>query len=228
MSSLQQKIVRRFRSLFGLHTPIISHGEKGIKEVGHRRYVGGMWEEIGKLQFDFLVDQGMKPEHVFLDVACGSLRAGVHVIPYLNAGNYQGIDKEASLIEQGIKEELGETLNVEKQPEFVVSDAFEFERFSKPADYAIAQSLFTHLPPAIIHQCFQKLRPAFSPEGSFYATYFLPRKGSVNPKKAHDHGIFRYTKEEIIAFGTDNGWQADFIGDWNHPRNQIIVRYFIN
>lgn len=225
MSSIQQKLIRRVRSIFGLHTPIIAHGEKGIEEVGHRRYVGGLWEEIGKLQFDFLLEQGMRPEHVFLDVACGSLRAGVHIIPYLNPGNYQGIDKEGVLIERGVQEELGSTLNAEKQPEFVVSDGFEFERFSKPADFAMAQSLFTHLPPPVIHLCFKKLRESFPPSGQFYATYFLADSGYKNPKKAHDHGIFRYSEAEIKAFGEQNGWQVDIIGDWKHPRNQIIVRY---
>jgi len=57
-----------------LERPRIAHGPEGIKAAGHRRYVGGMWEEIGQLQFDYLVSQGLRPEHVFCDVACGSLR----------------------------------------------------------------------------------------------------------------------------------------------------------
>ena len=52
----------------------------------HREYVGGMWESIGRLQFDFLINQGMKPESILLDIACGCLRLGVHAIPYLNKG----------------------------------------------------------------------------------------------------------------------------------------------
>ena len=58
-------------------------GESGIKMVGHREYVGGMWELIGKLQFNFIVGQGLKPENCFLDIACGPLRGGIHFIPYL-------------------------------------------------------------------------------------------------------------------------------------------------
>lgn len=56
--------------------------------LGHRSYVGGCWDEIGKLQFDFMLKEGLKPEHYFLDVACGSLRAGLHFIPYLEVGHY--------------------------------------------------------------------------------------------------------------------------------------------
>ena len=45
-----------------------------IKKGKHRESVGGMWDEIGCLQFEFLKKQGLLPEHKFLDVGCGSLR----------------------------------------------------------------------------------------------------------------------------------------------------------
>src|SRR6476620_10345865 len=73
------------------------HGVEGIRQLGHRDYVGGLWDEIGQLQFDFLVSNGLKPQHYLLDIACGSLRAGIHFIPYLETGHYLGIDKEPEL-----------------------------------------------------------------------------------------------------------------------------------
>ncbi|HEY2200624.1 MAG TPA: hypothetical protein VGH56_01955, partial [Solirubrobacteraceae bacterium] len=66
-------------------------GDLGVGMVGHRAYIGGRWEEYGQLEFDFMVERGLRPEHVMLDIACGSLRAGVRLIPYLDAGNYLGI-----------------------------------------------------------------------------------------------------------------------------------------
>jgi hypothetical protein len=51
-------------------------GTLGLYLLGHREYVGGLWEAMGKLQFDFLISRGLKPEHVFLDIACGPLRGG--------------------------------------------------------------------------------------------------------------------------------------------------------
>lgn len=128
-------------------------GIETINAIGHRDYVGGLWEEVGQLQFNFLVAQGLKPEHTLLDIACGSLRGGVHFINYLNPGNYLGLDKEQELINRGIEHELGNAQQAEKQPEFVISDCFEFDHFSKVPDYAIAQSLFTHLVEADIKAC---------------------------------------------------------------------------
>ena len=53
-------------------------GDAGVDQLGHREYVGGLWDEMGKLQFDFMVSQGLSPEHTMLDIACGALRGGVH------------------------------------------------------------------------------------------------------------------------------------------------------
>ena len=213
-----------FKSKKEIISPI-NHGESGIKQVGHRTYVGGLWEEIGKLQYDFLLTQGLKPSDVFLDIACGSLRAGVHLIPYLNEGNYLGIDKEKKLIDLGLKHELSSELYHKKKPELLISSNFEFNKFSKAPNFAIAQSLFTHLPSELINTCFIKLKDYFDKKGVFFATYFISESINDNPKIAHDHGIFKYTIEEVKQFGNTNGWNVEFIGDWNHPRNQQIVKY---
>ena len=59
-----------------------------IAKGSHRGAVGGRWEEMGRLQLDFLVKQGLRPSDELLDVGCGALRAGLHFIRYLKPGNY--------------------------------------------------------------------------------------------------------------------------------------------
>jgi hypothetical protein len=199
-------------------------GPEGIRRLGHRQYVGGMWDEIGRLQFDFLVSEGLRPHHYLADVACGSLRAGVHLVPYLEPGHYLGIDKEPDLIEAGIRE-LGQAVYEEKRPDLVVSGDFEFERFHARPDYAIAQSLFTHLPAPMVATAFRKLRSSIARDGAFYATFFLSDRPVANPDAPHDYLPFRYTREQMERFGTDHGWTARYIGDWEHPRGQVMVRY---
>ena len=200
-------------------------GREGIAILGHREYVGGMWEEIGRLQFDFLVSRGLTPRSVLLDIACGSLRLGTHVIPYLDAGHYLGIEKEEGLVRAGLEKELDPQVVAQKLPEFVISSKFEFERFTRTADFAIAQSLFTHLPADRIRLCLRKLRPALTADGRVYATFFECQQPVSNPRDPHDHGFFRYTRADMIAFGRDAGLSAEYIGGWNHPRGQVIVEY---
>lgn len=198
---------------------------EAIREIGHRNYVGGKWDEIGRLQFDFMKSRGLEPRHVFLDIACGSLRAGVQFIPYLETGHYLGIEKEKDLVEAGIEKELGRALFDQKKPEIVVSNAFEFSRFSKTPDFALAHALFTHLTPALILLCMKNLR-AFVPKGCrFYATFFETASGIQNPATSQDHTLFYYTRAEMAAFGEKTGWKPVYIGDWKHPRKQIMMEY---
>ncbi|MBA2678145.1 MAG: hypothetical protein H0U76_07115 [Ktedonobacteraceae bacterium] len=200
-------------------------GPKRIQKVGHRSYVGGLWDEMGTLQFNFLLKEGLQPHHYLMDIACGSLRAGVHFISYLEAGHYLGIEKEEKLIQAGIEKELGKEIYGLKKPCLIVSSAFEFDKFDARPDYALAQSLFTHLPPAYIETCFKNLRHCIHDDGVFYATFWEVEVEVANPSKPNDRGFFGYTRQQMENFGISNGWKAEYIGDWNHPRGQKIVRF---
>jgi SAM-dependent methyltransferase len=200
-------------------------GPAGIRDEGHRQYVGGLWNEIGRLQFDFLVERGLQPHHYLLDIACGSLRAGVHFIPYLETGHYLGIDKEEDLIEAGLRYELPPQVVNEKQPRFVVSSEFEVDRFEVRPDFALAHSLFTHLPAEMIERCLVRLRAVIREDGVLFATFFQARVRQSNASALPGHGQFLYTEAEMRRFGTKGGWTMLYVGGWGHPRGQIMVEY---
>jgi hypothetical protein len=206
-------------------SPRAPHGEAGIDRLGHRVYVGGMWEEVGRLQFDFLLAAGLRPSHVLLDIACGALRAGVHLIPYLDCGHYLGIEKERVLIDRGLEQELPPEVRAAKAPELLVDGDFNFERFSRRPDFAIAQSLFSHLPPAHIEKCLTRLRAVAPPHCRCFATFFQSAEQESHLAEAHDHVNWHYTQEEMLAFGRRTGWVSQYIGDWSHPRGQVLVEY---
>jgi SAM-dependent methyltransferase len=179
---------------------------------------------MGKLQFDFLLSQGLTPQDVFLDVACGSLRAGVKLIPFLDKGNYLGIEAEPDLLRDGVEKELGPALERLKKPELVASRAFEFDRFSKRPTYGIAQSLFTHLNVHDIQLCLGNLADFAAPGMKFFVTFFVG-DSSRNPELSFNAGRFNYTPEEMAEFGDEFGFATKFIGDWGHPRNQNMFLY---
>jgi len=208
-------------SLFG---GVIPEGKKGIAVLGHRFYVGGRWDEIGQLQFDFMFAQGLRPEHVFLDIGCGSFRGGIHFIPYLNKGNYLAIEKEEELVQRGIENELGKELFDAKRPEIVITEAFEFTELSKVPDYSLSLSLFTHLSSADINLCMKNLRAFVNPGHRYYATFF---EGGSDSERRRSHSLdhFEYTRTTIEKFGTEHGWETHYIGEWNHPRDLIMVLY---
>ena len=145
----------------------------------HRAFVGGKWDEIGQLQFDFLKACGLRPQHRLLDVGCGALRGGIHFIRYLDPGHYHGIDMNASLIRAGQTVELVEAGLQDRRPRLLVNDAFEFARFDAKFEFALAVSVFTHLPINSIQRCLINLAAVLEPGGRFYATYFEARRCTI-------------------------------------------------
>ncbi len=199
-------------------------GSVGISQLGHRDYVGGRWEEIGKLQFEFLVAKGLLPQHYLLDVACGSLRAGVHLIPYLSPGHYWGLEKERELVEAGLARELDPTIRESQRPQFLINAEFDVTGIGQPLDYIWIHSLLTHLPLLEIERCLQHLRVVVQQTTVCYATYFETSTVHNNQVQAHDHESFFYTREELGRCAFEAGWVTDFIGDWGHPRGQQMLK----
>ncbi len=107
-----------------------------------------MWDEIGTLQFEFIRAEGLNPHYRFLDVGCGSFRGGVHFVNFLDAGNYCGIDINGALIDAGVERKLMPVGLDKKVPRgnLLESANFEFGRFGQRFDFALARSLFTHVP----------------------------------------------------------------------------------
>lgn len=57
-----------------------------------------------RFQKDFLIRQGLKPDHYLLDLGCGSLRGGLPLLEYLNVHRYTGIDTRPEAIREAWSE----------------------------------------------------------------------------------------------------------------------------
>lgn len=216
------RVGRKIKQMFGLGVAL---GPQGIEKVGHREYVGGMWEEIGQLQFDFLCSRGLTPNHYLLDIACGSLRAGVHFIRHLEPGHYLGVEKEQLLLDAAIEKELDPELYEAKQPQLLCSDCFAFDKFGVGPNFALAQSLFTHLPDRMMHLCFANLRKVIAPDGMFFATFHEADRAVDSIDENQDYGYFLYTREQMAEYGKRHGFTSQYIGEWGHPREQKMMQY---
>jgi hypothetical protein len=187
----------------------------------HRGYVGGRWDEIGPLQLHFMVQQGLQPHHTLLDIACGSLRAGVHFIRYLDEHKYLGIEKEQWLIDQGLRRELPRYVRWRKRPIVLCEANFDFVRLPARADFSIAHSLFTHLTPDGIELCLRRLREYAPVQHRAFITY-QPGDSEANPSEPSDMKRFHYSPSELEAFARNCDWSFHHIGEWGHPRGQLM------
>jgi SAM-dependent methyltransferase len=202
-----------------------------------RNVVGGLWKEIGELQFKYLIKQGLKTDHYLLDVGCGSLRGGIHFINYLEKQHYFGIDKSEEILEAG-KIELDENNLTSKEPRLVCLKNFEFNSLDQKFDFAIAQSVFTHLETNDIEKCVLNVEQVLTRGGKFYATFFEKPKEIKNNKNishkttdgpdiiTYDHkDPYHYTFDELEKVCKNTSMKIEYIGDWNHPRSQKIVSF---
>lgn len=198
----------------------------------HRTRVGGRWDAVGKLQRDFLVAQGLRPEHTLLDVGCGALRGGVHFVDYLQHGHYYGIDINQSLLESGHQHELTEALRVKLPHENLrATERFEAD-FGVRFDYAIAQSVFTHISLNHVRLCLYRVAKVMAPGGRFYAT-FLEAPADHRIDKIRPGGRGTWTERDpFFYYRTDLEWAAQVapwrvrhIGDWDHPMGQRMVEF---
>ena len=63
-----------------------------------------LWKMKRDFQNRFLRQIGLRPEHYFLEIGCGTLRGGIPIIQYLEQGHYFGLDVRNEVIEEAKKE----------------------------------------------------------------------------------------------------------------------------
>ncbi len=209
--------------------------EKDIRKGRHRDNVGGIWDELGRLQFHFLFEQGLRPTDKLLDIGCGCFRGGIHFIRYLNPGNYYGIDVNKSLLDAGYHKELKEAGLQWKVPHknILCNGEFKSELFGVCFDYAVAISVFTHLPIDIIRCCLEETAKVMKKGGKFFATFFeIPETHPEEEPFAHEPGgVTTYHNKDPYHYHLNSikkaviglPFEFVYIGDWNHPRAQKML-----
>lgn len=207
--------------------------DKEIKLGEHRKFVGSYWEQLGKLQFDYLLKQGLKPHHKLLDLGCGALRGGIHFIRYLEDGHYTGIDANTSLIRAG-ETELKKVNLDRKSSNFIIDENFEYKKWGGNFDYIISISLFTHLPISKIKSCLNAVSNTISPEGKYFTSFFRLGCDEFEKESYHNElGIkthddldpFHQKISVLRKISEPMNLEMDYKGSWKHPRGQEMILF---
>lgn len=197
-----------------------------IENHGHRHYVGGgecdNWHNIGKMQYHYLVANGLQPKHVFLDLACGCLRLGQWLIPMLDKGNYYGLDGSEKLVKLGIEQEMLYNICNVKKPVFSFNYDFNLD-FIESFDFAMAHSLFTHLTEHDIQTCLTNVKAKMHTTSKFYFTILEGDKSNNPVHGSHPNIPWEWDYKTLHDLSIDIGLSIKYIGDWNHPKNQKLL-----
>jgi cyclopropane fatty-acyl-phospholipid synthase-like methyltransferase len=190
-------------------------------EMDPKTAIGVEWEKIGLLQKKFLIRKGLKPQNTLLDYGCGTLRAGQHLIEYLDKDCYTGIDISKKVIDFAQDFVNNNTKLVEKMPKLVWNKnmSLDFEMFKVKFDYIIAQSVFTHLKPEHCEEIIRNIHKIMNENSKFYFTIFTGEQ-----YKERNMKDFEYPLGFFEELANKNGMLiSDVSNEYNHPRNQKML-----
>jgi SAM-dependent methyltransferase len=183
--------------------------------------IGGMWDEVGQMQIDFLTSEGLTKGHRMLDIGCGTLRGGRHFIRYLDSEGYTGIDISEGAIDAGSQLLVAEGL-VNKRPRLIANPAgdLRFEMFTDEVfDFILAQSVFTHLKEEHLEECFRNIGSLMGPESRFYFTFYSGEASARGGPKS-----FQFPFSFLEKLGRQNRFElTERSRDYPHPRGQRMA-----
>lgn len=154
------------------------------------------WDAHGEIQLAFLVSQGMTPEHRLLDIGCGTGRLARKAAPYLNDGNYTGVDISEGAIEYARNLSFIERWSA-KLPNFVVSRNLDV---TGPFDFIWAFSVFIHLPNWAVRDVISKAAMLLTDEGKFFFSY-VPEKVAARTGLKQFRNLESLYREACALYG---------------------------
>lgn len=187
-------------------------------DMQYRAFVGPPkdYDLISAMVFNLLTCLGLKQHHKVLDIGCGSLRCGRLLIPYLNKGNYFGVEPNKWLVDDGVKNEIGKDLVSIKQPSFSYADTLGDYATKLDLDYVFAQSIFSHGGKDVIEGWFAEFSKHICEKGIFLITFLCGEEdfedlGWVYP------GCVYYRPSTIAKMANGAGFAFTEL-NWYHPR----------
>jgi SAM-dependent methyltransferase len=179
------------------------------------------WLKLGKLQFNYLREHGLKPTDKMLEIGCGNLRAGRLFIDYLEPGNYYGIDISPDIL-LAAQQTVAEFGLRDKLPHLTLVRDLRFG-FLPDGHFNVmhAHSVFSHSPITVIEECLANAGRVMAPDGFFDFTYDRT-EGAEHQVLRED---FYYRTETLINLAERYGLAAKSMDDWEElPHAQSKLR----
>lgn len=122
-----------------------------------------------RMQHDFMLSHGLKPESRFLDLGCGALRGTIRLVDYLDNGNFYGADISFGLLKEAVME--CQRLKLKNTPILQLMESFDLKSlFDVDFDFILANSLTVHIEPDDIQPFFRGFAPMLSLSGKLFVS----------------------------------------------------------
>lgn len=177
-----------------------------------RNFVGwpDYYKEVRDHQFEVLMEQGLRPEHVLLEVGAGCLDLGRKLIEYLDPLNYSALEPNEWLV---IASRVSR-----KDFHFYGFDDFVLTRARAIQDFIFAHSILTHADRAQIRTLLSEAVKVLVPNGVLIASFYDQGCGdSDHVGWMYPNGCV-YTAEFIEKLAKEAGFHlAQTESDPRHP-----------
>jgi SAM-dependent methyltransferase len=193
----------------------------------------GYWQEMQDYQLALLKEVGLQPRHVLLDIGCGPLSGGLALIPYLDQGNYYGIDLREEAIEEAWRQVAKAGLE-HKKPVLVVSSTFGGEELESASfDYIWMSQTSYHLDDELMGVCLETISRQLRPGGKFYADFISNPDLVTSDKNWFEFSFHFHSVEDMVELGRKFGLEVSNQGkikDFGYPvdwefKNNVLLEF---
>lgn len=184
--------------------------------------IGGIPDVMGPWQLELMKKCGLEPDDTLLDLGCGTLRGGLHLIRYLDEGKYTGVDPLPELLADG--QRLIEQANLEDRRavllELSAIDTIEHG----VARFVLTQSVLNHLGEEQIEATVSLVARVMSRDGVWVSTGQISDAqtgvdvGRPHPSRPNErlHSVMGMEWfQKVLA---RNGMRMKVLRDHPHPR----------
>jgi cyclopropane fatty-acyl-phospholipid synthase-like methyltransferase len=161
-----------------------------------------------RFQFDFLKARGLRSDQRLMDIGCGTLRGGIPLIDYLDAGHYVGIEARANVLDEA-RRELAESGLGHKRPVLIHAADLSEVRLETPIDVAWAFSVLIHMTDEIAEKCLDLVGRCLTADGEFFANVQL---GERSDRRWLEFPLVTRPHEFYAALGARHGLEVDDLG----------------
>ena len=158
-----------------------------IAQGAHQHHLGGgpqAWQQRGAFQLAALQHLGLQPSDSVLDVGCGPLRGGIHLLSFLQPGNYWGFDFNTSFV-AAAHAVLAKSGHSRATEQVMVLEDFDFARLGRTFDWLLCFSVLNHCNAAQRTLFFERVRHAVHPRSRVLITH----AGWFEPQQIQAQGL---------------------------------------
>lgn len=190
--------------------PVVSSTLKEPPSVPRRELVGrpDLWGVKRTFQIEFLFDHGLEPDHRLLEVGCGTLRGGIPLIEYLEAGRYVAVESRYEAMRQGL-DELNRHGLEEKRPILITADLLSVVDHLPEFDVIWAFSVLFHMRDPVVDDTFTFVATHLRDGGVFYGNV---ETGIRKEEEWLDFPVIRRPLEWYREKASAHGLSCDELG----------------